>query len=176
MEALTRTHENLLSQARAAKTYEGGRQQFLHSITTSDSASTIAEHILNGPLRKIATLIRNEAQAARRREEDTLAIIQALEWEVEALECVKEEEEAQEREEEEYGMGFDGGSDGIGYPDGQGHGYEEEVDLDVFFHQGIQFSQDVRYIWDGEGYRPTYDFGTTVKDEEGQEEGINFQP
>ena len=121
-------------------------------------------------------MIRNEAQAARRREEDTLAIIQALEWEVEALECVKEEEE-EEREEEEYGMGFDGGSDGIGYPDGQGHGYEEEVDLDVFFHQGIQFSQDVRYIWDGEGYRPTYNFGTTVKDEEGQEaEGMNFQP
>ena len=147
MEDLTRTYQNLLSEAQAAKAYPGGWQQFLYSTTstststsTSDSANPLAERILDGPLRKIATLIRNEAYAARRREEDTLAIIRALELEVEALEGVKEEEK-----EEEYRMEFGEDGNGIGHPDGQEHGYEE-VDLDVFFHQGIQFSQDVTHI------------------------------
>ncbi|PUU77622.1 hypothetical protein B9Z19DRAFT_1128071 [Tuber borchii] len=182
IQALTSTQENLFSQVRAAKAYAGGRQQFLHpttstTTTASDSASSLAERIYNGPLRKIATLIRNEAYAARRREEDTLAIVRALEWEVEALEGVKEVKE--EKEEEEYGMEFGEGSNGTG----QGYEYryeEEEEDQNVYeyIHQGMIFSQGVAYIRDGEEYHAMYNFGTTGEDEDGQEEERkgNFQP
>ena len=85
--------------------------------------------------------------------------------------------ENEKEKEEEYGMGFEESSNGIG----QGYEYKyEEEDQNVY----LQLSQDVTYIWDGEGYRATYNFDTTVEDGEGQGKEsrggminrVNFQP
>jgi len=119
------------------------------------------------------TLIRNEEYASRRRGEDTLAIVRALEREVEALEGVGEERKEEEEEEGvegRYGMGFDGSGNSIGYSDGHrnGYGYQEE-DGHVHFHQDIQSLEDYAYIWDGQGYRAIYNFGPAEEEGRGEE-------